>query len=94
MLFTCPKLSNNVFIEDLSSLISNNLINNSINYNLKEKDDWDDENYNILFDYLRYSIKSIREKVINDLKNKYENELDIDDYNKGYDYYEIFGYFK
>ena len=94
MLFTWPKQSYVILIEDHLALKNNNFINNSINYNLKGNKDSGEENDDILFKHYRYSINSIREEVNNDLNNKYENELDIEDCCKDYNYYKALGYFQ
>ena len=94
MLFTWPKQSDVILIEDLPALKNNNFINNSINQKLKGNEDSDEENDDILFNHYRYSINGIKEEVNNDLNNKYENELDIEDCCKDYNYYKALGYFQ
>ena len=81
-----------ILIEDLPSLKKNNEIN-SFNYNFIKNDESEEEIEDYLFDSNRYRIENIRKQVINDLK-KTENDIEMDDCIKDYDYYQAFDYFK
>ena len=90
--FNWPKQSDMILIEDLPSLKKNNEIN-SFNYNFIKNDESEEEIEDYLFDSNRYRIENIRKQVINDLK-KTENDIEMDDCIKDYDYYQAFDYFK
>ena len=66
---------------------------NSFNYNFIKNDESEEEIEDYLFDSNRYRIENIRKQVINDLK-KTENDIEMDDCIKDYDYYQAFDYFK
>ena len=96
--FIWPKKPDLILIEDIPNKKE---VNNEqkIDVFFQGKIGNDDENVeeeDILFDYDRYNISSIRKEVLNDLSKKKElnSEMDIeeDDYHtKDYDYYKAFG---
>ena len=101
--FNWPKQPDLTFVEDFTdkSGINNN---NKIDFYFQEKNNNeeiqnDDEEEDILFDYDRYSISSIRKEVLDDnisKKNDTNSEMDIEesDYiTKDYNYYKAYGLF-
>ena len=95
IIFQWPKTPDMILIEDIPQIKNENNFN-GLNLN-NEEYEYDSEE-DILFDYERYSISSIRKEVIKGIKNNniYEDiEIDDEEINsKNYDFYLAFGYFK
>ena len=100
-LFTWPKQPEMLLIEDTKK-IKNELFNNEINFenDLNNSGNFcDSEDDDIMFDYDRYSIKTIRMEVFKNLSEKLESKMDIDDIElnaieKDYNYYYSYGLIK
>ena len=98
-LFIWPKSPDYILIEDLPEL-KNEKTFNVFNLNSQDSEDsgndGSDGDEDVLFDYDRYSISSIRKEVVKNLRINYSNEdIEIDDEDnltKNYEYYEAFGY--
>ena len=95
IIFQWPKTPEMILIEDIPQIKNENNFN-GLNLNTEEYEN--DSEEDILFDYERYSISSIRKEVIKGIKNNniYEDiEIDDEEINsKNYDFYQAFGYFK
>ena len=85
-----------VLVEEIPS-IKKESNNNSINFEInKREDDDNSDEEDILFDYERYNITSIRNEVIRDSKFIEDNEVEMEDnkiITKDYDYYKTFNFF-
>ena len=94
--FTWPKSPDMVLVEEIPS-IKKESNNNSINFEInKREDDDNSDEEDILFDYERYNITSIRNEVIRDFKFIEDNEVEMEDnkiITKDYDYYKAFDFF-
>lgn len=94
--FTWPKSPDMVLVEEIPS-IKKESNNNSINFEInKREDDDNSDEEDILFDYERYNITSIRNEVIRDSKFIEDNEIEMEDnkiITKDYDYYKAFDFF-
>ena len=98
-LFIWPKSPDYILIEDLPELKNEKTFNV---FNLNSQDSEDSGNdgsdgyEDVLFDYDRYSISSIRKEVVKNLRiNNSIEDIEIDDEDnltKNYEYYEAFGY--
>jgi len=86
-----------VLVEEIPSL-KNESNNNSINFKFNKKEDYDDfDEEDILFDYERYNINSIRDEVIRESKFIEDDKVEMEDnkiINKDIEYYKAFNYFK
>ena len=85
-----------VLLEEIPGIKKESNIN-SINFEInKREDDDDSDEEDILFDYERYNITSIRNEVIRDSKFIEDNDIEMEDnkiITKGYDYYNAFNFF-
>ena len=95
--FMWPKIPNMILIEEIPSLKKET--NNNINFDFDNKEDIEDfeEEEDILFDYERYNINSIRNEVIRDSKIKIDEDVEMEDaqsINKDYEYYQSYNFFK
>ena len=86
-----------ILVEEIPSLKMES--NYNINFDFDNKEDVEDfeEEEDILFDYERYNINSIRNEVIKDSKIKIDEDVEMEDaqsINKNYEYYQTYNFFK
>ena len=95
IIFQWPKTPDMTLIEDIPQLKNENNFN-VLNLNTEEQEN--DSEEDILFDYERYNISSIRKEVIKNIKSSNiceDVEMDDEEVNsKNYNYYQACGYFK